>query len=263
MSHIINFTFLFLANKKNMLKLFLVLFYVSAGLIKFNTDWFSGQALTNPSFFSGYLLVLACTYVVILEMIFSWLLLASNRKIFWFALFQICLFHIFSWHIVGYFYPIIMFALISLFFIQRDLFRFPKDLLNRCFIALFIIAQVIPFAIDKNSSLTNHYRVYSLNMLDAYSVCESRFFIKKTDVTIEYKPNLSQFSVRVHCDPIVLLSLLTKTCQDQASLAGFIDIDVDHQVRRKSDFSNIHQQSFANVCTNKLKIDRLSGGLYQ
>ena len=263
MSNIINFAFLFLPCKKDIIKLFIVLFYMAAGVIKFNLDWFSGAALTNPSVLSGRWLILSCAYVVLLELVLSLGLLSKNKKYFYFVLVQVCLFHLFSWHIVGYFYPLIMFSLISIYFLSTETFVFPTQRINLFFVGLFLFAQMLPLFFDLNSSLTNKYRVYALNMLDAYSQCETRLFLKNKDSTIEYRPDFSKIVVRLHCDPIFIVQKVHETCDYYKTNANFKDIDFDFQVRRSSEQNNIQQLTLQNVCSHPLKIDALSGAAYQ
>ncbi len=264
MSHVINFVFLLILNKKNMIKLMIVLFYMSAAMIKFNPDWLSGSALLRPTFLKQPFLGLACAYVIFLELVISILLLSKQRKLFYFALFQISCFHIFSWHIVGYFYPLIMFGLLALFFMNPASFEFPKNKTNLTVLAIFILAQILPIYITgKNSSLSNEYRVYSLNMLDAYTVCETRMFIKNKNSVIEYAPDFTKLAIRVHCDPVFVQQKVQKTCEFYKNNTEFLDIDFDHQVRRKSDPTETYQATFKNVCARPLKIHRLSGGFYQ
>ncbi len=263
MSNVINFVFLFLPNKKNIVKSFLVLFYVAAGLIKFNLDWFSGAALINPSIFSGRLLIFSCAYVILLELVFSIGLLSTQRKYFYFVLAQVCLFHLFSWHIVGYFYPVIMLSLISIFFLSPAEFCFPKELVNLVAIGLFIFAQGLPLVLDPHSSLTNKYRVYALNMLDADSECETRMLIKKKDSTIEYRPDFSKIAIRIHCDSVFIVKKVHATCQYFSPDPDFTDIDFDFQVRRSSERNDIEQLTYKNVCSHPLKINAVSGAAYQ
>jgi hypothetical protein len=262
MSHIVNFIFLFLLNKTDSIKIFIVLFYVSAGLLKFNTDWLTGSAMVRPPFITGKILELACAYAVFLELVWSWLLLSNKPILKWGALAQFILFHLFSWHIVGYYYPLTMFALLTAFVVGEKKFSFPKNRLTLAAIAFFTLAQIYPLILEKNSSLNGRARILSLNMLDAYSVCETRLFIKNKNKVIEYAKKFETVGVRIHCDPLLVVEAAQTTCADQKENSGFIDIDLDHQIRRVTDASNTEQFTFKNICSHPIKAGLL-GGIYQ
>ncbi len=254
MVHIINFLFLFALNKKNIIKLFLVLFYLGAGIIKFNTDWLSGMALLAPTYLLGKWLEWACVYVIILELLFVFGLLSNKKNLRSLVLIQLIAFHLYSWHIVGYYYPCIMLGMISLFIIDKDDFRFHFDKKEKGYIVFFVLAQAIPLIFSMDSGLTGKYRVLSLNMLDAKSVCETNLFLKYKNKTIEYNPDFLDTGVRIQCDPILTVNKIYQTCEDQKKNADFLDIDFNHQVKRISSAENIIDWTYRDVCKNKISI---------
>ena len=54
-----------------------------------------------------------------MECLFSWGLLARNRWLFWGVFAQILLFHLVSFSVVGFYYPILMVLLLSVFPLSR------------------------------------------------------------------------------------------------------------------------------------------------
>lgn len=266
MNNIIQVCFLFVFEKTNMIRLFLVLFYMAASLIKFNTDWLSGSALIRPSIFSGKLLEIACAYVIVLELVLAPLLVLVRNKIIKYAvLVQLIIFHIFSWHIVGYLYPLTMFFLISLFFLDSNFFNWPKTKTNLFLIFIFIASQAYVAILEPQSSLNGRNRLLSLNMLDARAVCETRFILKYKNEIVEYIPDFLEYGMRIRCDPLIVLDHIKKTCEDQKMHSGFLDIDIDHQVRRFSEsdqLNKIEQLTFQDVCQKSLHIGIL-GNIWQ
>jgi hypothetical protein len=96
------------------------LFYFWAGTLKVNWEWISGAALYRPLwFFTGRGVIVACAYVVLMELFVSWGLLARRSWIFWSAVAQLALFHVMSWAVVDFFYPILMFLLLSIVVLDR------------------------------------------------------------------------------------------------------------------------------------------------
>ena len=67
----------------------------------------------------GVGVVAACAYVIVLELVVSWGLLARRAWIFWAAFAQFLLFHALSWQVVGFFYPLLMFAILTIFPVSR------------------------------------------------------------------------------------------------------------------------------------------------
>jgi len=60
-----------------------------------------------------------CVYVIVLELGVTWGLLARRAWIFWTALAQFLVFHALSWQVVGFFYPLLMFAILAIFPLSR------------------------------------------------------------------------------------------------------------------------------------------------
>lgn len=257
-AHIMNFVFLFVFHKKDILKFFLVLFYASAGILKFNSDWLSGAVINTPFIFKGKLLEWALVYVIFLELGFSWFLLSRHKFLRILVLIQFYLFHALSWQIVGYFYPVIM-GLFLVIFILDSKEGYLK-VLNRpewAVVTLFILAQLLPFAFYFNSSLDGQGRIVSLNMFDARSLCHTSLFLKYEKRTIEYNPKFDRLGIRIHCDPAVVVSQIRRTCDDQKNKPGFLDIDVNHQVKRMSETEVPVNLTYSNVCSRPLRLSLL------
>ena len=112
--------FLFVPNRRATLQLLLVLFYFWAGTLKLNWEWLSGAALYRPLWlFTGRGVIVACAYVIVLELVIVWGLLARDRRIFWSSLAQVAVFHAFSWAVVGFFYPLLMAGLLAIYPLAR------------------------------------------------------------------------------------------------------------------------------------------------
>jgi hypothetical protein len=262
MPQILTLAYLFLPRKIDVVRIFIVLFYFSAGMIKFNTDWFSGAALLKVPIINGFWLQVALAYVVLLEMFFVFFLLSSRQLLVWMVLVQLVLFHIFSFHIVGYFYPCIMACLLSAFLLFRSrlVMVFPR--INKIAMFGFIFVQIFVLFFEPDSSVTGRGRILSLNMLDARTQCESVFYIKFKKKVIEYIPRFEHFGTRIQCDPALFFSQVKKLCLEKASDASFTDIDFVNQTRRISNPKAISKQVFLNVCKHPLSLSFL-GDLHQ
>src|SRR5262249_35504265 len=110
------FAYLLVPGKRDALRVLVTLFYFWAGTLKLNWEWISGAGLYRPMWpFTGVGVILACAYVIVLELGVAWGLLAKRAWIFWAALGQFLVFHALSWQVVGFFYPLLMFAILSIF----------------------------------------------------------------------------------------------------------------------------------------------------
>ena len=233
MIYFVTFSFLFLPHKTSSIKHLMVAFYVAAGFLKVNMDWLSGAAMIQSPFISGNLLTLSLFYVLFLELIFSFGLLHKNPWIRRGVLVQYGLFHAFSWHIVGFFYPLVMFCLLSIFGLEEfslikkgytqkekktsnellELFRLkaPKPVL--ALLAAFIILQLIPLLWVKDPSLSGAPRLPSLNMFDSKTQCHSLLVLHTDQGVVHLKKPLKRLGVRLKCDPLVYLNRGYQLCR--------------------------------------------------
>lgn len=242
--------FLF-SNSKDIIKLLLVLFYFFAGSIKLNWDWISGASLyTKPWFFEGNYLIAACVWVVVLELILVWGLLLKNRKIKYFVLLQLFLFHLFSFPIVGFFYPLLMYSLLSLFLFSNDNFK-KSDLFkpsSMLFIGLFCILQLVPYLSKGESDFTGQGRLVALHMFDNKIQCDAslKIYFLNSDIKIETL-NIP-VAQRIKCDPIIYYHIAKDVCRRKLELQ-VNDIDLKLVSYKLSDFKKfeiIDQKKFCN-----------------
>src|SRR5690606_38146056 len=116
---------------------------------------------------------LSLIYVVILQFCFVWGLAIKNKALFWLTLLQFALFHAYSWHLVGYFYPSIMACLLSFLIfkgLQRDHWRgtslfepLPRKKSAIALLALFWLFQLAPKFAPTPSYLGGLWRLTALN----------------------------------------------------------------------------------------------------
>ncbi len=250
--------FLFFPNKKFTIKALLISFYFWAGTLKFNSEWLSGSALYGNIWpLQGKWVSIACTYVVILEILFIWGLVLKDKKWQFFTLFQLVIFHLFSFGIVGFFYPLLMFALLSIFALSW-FFTTPLPSERKVnywvsigLIIAFSLTQFAPKFLPGDTSLTGEGRMFSLHMFDAKVMCVSSAKIKYADGTTFSKSLRRPLPFRLRCDPIVYLSLLKNLCEEQIkSRRDFIDIDFTLDSKKTSAKEMTRVLSLENACRN-------------
>ncbi|MEI6805713.1 MAG: hypothetical protein WCK49_04310 [Myxococcaceae bacterium] len=221
--------FLFLPHKKVAIRILIILFYFWSGILKLNPEWFSGAALyIKPWLFEGPWLPIACIYVVILEILFVWGLLWDRSKIAWAVFAQLILFHIFSFKIVGFYYPVLMFLMISIFplcwFLEKESsWKISTSVLVVA--VLFSSLQIFSKTFPGDTAITGEGRLFSLHMFDSLTQCEARAEIKLTDGRVFHKNIEFPTSARTRCDPLVYLNRVRTLCSYGKLNPAFSNID--------------------------------------
>ena len=260
MHFIISFLYLFIPYKTSFIPFLIVLFYFFAGLLKIkNPEWLTGMAIFKnyPTFINESTSQLLCLCVVLLEMIGSWFLILKTklRRVAFLAFLS---FHTASWYFVGYYYPLIMYSLISIFpikwlFHNNKNIELSKPLIpGTAFIILFVLFQIIPFSIKGDESLTGEGRLFALNMFDANTDCSSQMILKFKNKTIESNFSKRWLAVRIHCDPYIYFNRAKKICQFYKTDKNFIDLNLILLSKLKSSIHYTTLINEKNFCSKKL-----------
>jgi hypothetical protein len=268
------FVYLMIPRKIFALKWFLVLCYVSSGLLRFEADWLTGAVLPPLPGFSQKMIEISAAYVVILECIFAFLLLAKKPLWFWLGMAQFLVFHIFSYQIVGWFFPAIMLGLLSIFLLERffetelshpSIAELTTNFRNYnfafTFLVIFMFVQIIPRWIYPFSAIDGAGRVLFLNMFDARTECDGRVLIhqKNGDVIerVEQSIETSIRAERIKCDPVVFLAKAQDLCRKLENESTFIDLDVSLVTRRVTEARWFKTLDHRNVCTDPPRVNWL------
>lgn len=245
----VTLVFLFLPAKRDTLRVMLVLFYVWASTIKFNSDWVSGAALYNPLWLiPAEWTSAACVYVIILEVAVSWGLLAARGWVFWGAFVQFILFHVMSRSQVGWFYPVLMFFLLLIFPLARlipppqgketsvlgRLFRLQLHPAGYALIAVFSFFQLIPVMIPGDEVLTGEGRLYALHMIDSKTECRGWAVVQRADGSHEEVQLTGGAVARIACDPILIAGRARNICRRTTErFRDVVELDL-HLIARRS-----------------------------
>jgi hypothetical protein len=254
--------FLFIPNKRATLQLLLVLFYFWAGTLKLNWEWLSGAALYQPLWlFTGRGVILACAYVIALELVIVWGLLARDRRVFWASFAQVFVFHVFSWAVVGFFYPLLMFGLLAIFPLVRfipiptgaETRRFPRAALAVA--VVFSLMQLSTHLYPGDTAITGEGRLFALHMFDARVVCEATATFefpdgRRIDADFELE------SARTACDPIMIHGVARNLCRKRdAGQLPIVDLDLKLLARRATDEALQPVIEIENFCANQPRYD--------
>jgi len=260
------FVLLLIPRKRDALRLVIVLFYVWAGTIKLNHEWLSGAALYGPLWWlSGRIVPLACTYVVVLEIALVWLLLSRRRLWFWTTVAQLLAFHLFSFALVGFFYPLLMTLLLTIFPLcwlaenpeQPSLLR--RLVAGRLHPAIYAVAiattlmQAIPLFYAGDAAITGQGRLFGLHMFDARIQCNGYARVYDPPDVVHPADEVRR-STRMGCDPAVWIEFAKNECRRRSDAR----LDLFLESRRSSDGhwqTVIDQPSF---CDHPLHVNALA-----
>ena len=255
--------FLLVPRKRESVPLLVVLFYFWAGTLKLNWEWVSGAALYRPLWLlTGPAVVAACAYVVVLELVIVWGLLSRRPWIFWSSLAQVLFFHVMSFAVVGWFYPLLMFALLSIFPLML---RFPASapepslgerILNRrlsrpalAMAVAFSLLQLSTHLYPGDTAITGEGRLLALHMFDARVVCESEATLELPDGST-VSAELEIEGGRTRCDPLVIYGIARNLCRHGAVAdLAIADLDLHVRSRRTTEAELRPVVDISNFCT--------------
>ncbi len=266
MVYIVTALLLFAPRRRESLKVMIVGFYVAAGLLKINIDWLSGAAMIRTPALGGDLLVTSLFYVVFLELVLVFGLLHHKRWVRAITLLQLLCFHAFSWHIVGFFYPMMMFSVLSLFVLDEFIFNSKREQSENILLHLFSgrlgrstyvvlivfwLCQVIPFGLTTDPSLSGALRLSSLNMFDSKTQCHSLLVAKTEQGTVHLQKPMKNLGTRLSCDPLIYLNQAHQLCRanrdskeiKQLSLTLFAKRVTEQHYKKSIDIKNVCELS--------------------
>ncbi len=252
--------FLFARRKVEALSALLVAFYVAAGFLKLTPDWLTGRALyARPWLVPESLVSASCVYVAVLEIVFAWGLLSRRAIVRRAVLAQLALFHVVSWPVVGWFYPMLMFGLLSIFaFAEHDhqtvtfaMLRGPSIGSVLRVVGLFASMQFVPALFRGDVALTGEGRLFRLHMFDARVSCMGGAVIRVPNRAPWTVPLVAgESDVRSQCDPIIVLSHARRVCKEPWAQAEGVVVDVSVDAKRASDAEARPLVRIADACNS-------------
>lgn len=235
----VNVVYLVFRERKHALLLLIVLFYFWAGTLKLNREWLSGAALYNDLWLIPRAYTpLACAYVVVLELLLVWGLLARSRWIFWITFGQVALFHVMSLSQINWFYPAIMASILSVFCLVRmEEFQGVRrsDVRAVVWVAVVFSAfQIAPRLYGGDQALHGQGRWLGLHMFEAQQVCTAEVVFHHRDGRRERASILrAGYPPRMRCDTVIYYGAARNLCRRLPP--GVSDLDLTLDVRRQTD----------------------------
>ncbi len=247
--------FLLVPHKRRVIPWLLVAIYFWAGVLKLTPEWLNGSALYGRLPLPSALLAPACAYVVVLELVLIFGLLARNRWLFGVTLAQLLLFHAISVPVVHFFYPALMVLLLAFLPLARAIPppplvapRWPAVLTVTVFSGL----QLVPLLLPGDVLLTGEGRLWALHMFDAPLECQAWL----TPHAADGQPGpalplrVAFLSNRIQCDPLVYASAARGICAHNPGRLRPLDL---HLQTRRAGEAEFHPVIHAvDVCAQPL-----------
>ena len=255
-------TFLFVPGKRRILQYLLVSFYLWAGTLKLNSEWISGLGLygRHPMGLPTELIPAACLYVIVLELLIVLGVFSRREWVFRAAFIQIILFHISSFWVVGFFYPTLMFLLLSIIPMARywppaeagtplgigpgldALWHRQERPATYALLAGFCLLQLVPFMFPGNPSISGEGRMFALHMFDAPVECHATATFRPEGADAQTVRLQAPFAnPRIMCDPIIFFNLARDYCRAyQGRLRrGDLDLALDSRKQGRQAFQTV------------------------
>ncbi len=252
--------FLLIPNKRRVLTWLILAIYFWAGILKLTPQWLNGSGLYGRLPLPTALLAPACYYVVILELVLIFGLLARQNWLFWLTMGQLLLFHAVSVPVVSFYYPALMVLILALLPLCRAIPP-PSALLPRwpawVTVGAFSALQFVPLAFPGDVLLTGEGRLWALHMFDAPLECQA--WLTPRDATGHSGQavplRVALLSNRVLCDPLVYASATRGICAHNVDKPGKLDLHL--QTRRAGEVAYHPIVDAADVCGQPLTYDML------
>jgi len=247
--------YLFLPGRRRALAWTLVAMYWWAGMLKLQPGslWLSGAALygRRPLGLPADWLPLACAYVVVLELFLVFGLLSTRSRLFWATFAQVLLFHVASFWVVGYFYPLLMGLLLSVLPLMRKIdadVRVAIGLAPTVLVIAIISGLQLPqFFLPGEAAVTGEARWFALNMFDAPIECRATFQ-RATEGIAPMLVQVPYLHPRTRCDPIVYWSAARDYCRAQGDVG---DIDLRLESRKAGETRYRPVVTVRNFCATQ------------
>lgn len=231
---VLSFFAIFVPNRVFFLRHLVVLLYVIAGTLKIHEGWIQGTYFSTlelglpllPDAVIPYL----TNYVILLELIGSWGLLAKNNLIRKLSIFQFFAFHLYSIILVDYFYSVLFLPILFLLFRDDEGLAWKPAFRGRVLalpaILVLLGTQYLHLFIKGDVKLTLEGNDWGVFMFDANHQCLSSIAVYDQGVLRESKIRHST-TAYYRCNPYNDWFKIRKYCDANATVAWTFDHSIN------------------------------------
>lgn len=273
---VLNFCYLFISNKANLLRWLLISFYVASGLLKLSPNWLSGQWFIDQLHVPIKLAEWLAGITVLAEFLAPVALMFRDLRNFLIAYFVLIAYHGVMWYAGGYFEPLNMLIVLQLaallFYEER---KIEREYLYQSFIrpepspawlwfglTLFWLVQLLPYIPHHPHKLLKQTEIMmALAPIAAAEECESTTFLVYDDRLEEYDlAPPAERPLAFRCNSYLRFLDLKAACQKLQSDGKFKTLMSYFQVRGLRDKDYHTTFASEDICHPDVTYHNLIGG---
>ncbi len=281
MIHLVLLLYLFVPHKKTTIGYLIPAFYVAAGFSKINSDWLGATPLHIPWVSDSFPQAVPI-YIIFLQAFLGPALLSAHRWLCWLILLELLAFHALSSLTVGFYDPLLMICLLSLFFMDeffdfwpsvsgqgfntklfiRKLFK-PKTKSHlklffngkekiSVYICLFVFTflQVVPSILVNHPHLSGVPQMFSLNLSWSKNRCKVLLMTHRKGESVHLaKPVVKKD--HLNCNPIVYLNQAHQLCRKNQKFMEFKSLSLSLVAKRTGESQYKKILDIQDVCQLK------------
>lgn len=272
---LLNFCFLFIPSKQNVLRWMVVSYYVASGLLRLSPNWLSGQWFIEELHVPIKLGEWFAAMAVLVEMLAPAALFFRDLRNFLIAYFTLIAFHIFMWYTGGFLEPIVMLLVLQLFpLLYYEERKVEREYLYQSFIrpepskiwvyitlGLFWTVQSIPYIPDGAIPGVKHLEAnLALAPVAASDECIQTTFVIYNDhmEEVDFAPPADR-PTAFKCNPYLRFLDIKAACHEMRKEAAFKTLMSYFQVRGLKDHTYKTAFQSQDLCADEVTFQTLVG----
>lgn len=266
-----HFVYLFIPQKKSILKYLLVSFMVASGFLKLNSDWLSGNWIHHHTDFNQKVCEWIAALSSLAELILPWLLVSRKSQNIVLGFLGLLLYYIGYW-LIGESFSSTIYLLFLLYYpiFYMEQRRIEMEYLYQSYIrpeasrawipfALFIFwtLQALPFVKYQNPNINRITAGLALEQVYSTTECyQASFAIFNKEIREILPPSFSENShgefKQRNCDPFTRFLEVKLLCREMASENGFLNIASSFLLRKLGDKNFGRAFESTDICNESI-----------
>ncbi len=264
----LQFIYLFIPSKKNVLLGFIVSYYLASGFLKLSPEWLTGQWFLQQHPMKPKLAEWMAALSILAEMIGAAALLFKRGRYFLIGFLALLVYHSLFWWLEGFF-PSLVYMMILLFFWLQDwesrkfeseslylsyLRPEPSNAWVVVIIALFWSVQILSILAPSQSKSRQQFDAFALDRLASNQECRLTTFAKFEDRTEQIQiPIPMGRPVQMACNPYMRFLDIKRACVDLQKQGGFKKLAAYFEVRGLREVTYHYLFENDDFCSNDVK----------
>lgn len=264
----LQFLYLFVPSKRNVLLGFIVSYYFASGLLKLSPEWLTGQWFIQHKPMKIKLAEWLAAVSILIEMIGAASLLFKRGKYFLLGFLALFVYHGVFWWLEGFF-PSLVYMMILLFFWLQDWEsrKFESEYLYLSYLrpepsnawvvvvlSLFWVIQIFSIMAPSQAKARQTFDAFALDRLASNQECRLTTFAQYEDRTEQIQIAIpSGRPVQMLCNPYMRFLDIKRVCVELQKQKDFRHLAAYFEVRGLRDVAYHHLFEVSDFCNNDVK----------